>query len=187
MRWAVLVALAAPAWSGAFSVEQSSAYYADRQFHCELIVTLEAPLEQVRDVLGDYERYPTLDRRILQARVIERPRPDEVLLETGLRACFGPFCRNVRRLERVRETPQELAAEAIPARSDVKFGETVTRLEALSADATRLTYRTRVTPGFWIPPIVGRRWLLHTMQDAAEDLFRSVESEALTRREADSG
>lgn len=162
----------------AFEIERSEARYANKQYHYELIVTLDAPVERVETLLRDYERYPKLDERILQARVLERPAQNVVLLETMLRACFGPFCRNVKRLERVEESPHALAAITDASRSDVKFGETHTQLSATADGRTRVSYRTSITPGFWIPSIVGRRWMLRTLEDATSDLFMNVEMRA---------
>ena len=116
---AVLAALAL--WSaaaGAFEIEKSETRYADRRFQCELSVKLDAPPEQVQAVLRDYERYPSLDTRILRARVLERPEANVVVLETTVRVCFVWFCRNVTRVERVQESEHALAATTDPSRSD---------------------------------------------------------------------
>jgi len=180
---AAFVALLSATTARAFEVEYSKVYYADRRYHCDLVVVLAAPLDRVQAVLRDYERYPQLDSRILRARVLERPAPDVVILGTTLRACFGPFCRNVDRVERVAELTHALVAITDPARSDVSFGETHTRL-APTADvdadrgATRVSYSTSIAPGFWLPAFVGRRWMLRTLQGTTLQLFMNVEKEA---------
>jgi Polyketide cyclase / dehydrase and lipid transport len=177
---AAALALALPfVGAHAFTVEHSATRYADRQYQCELTLMLAAPIERVEAVLRDYESYPTLDARILDARVVERPRDNVALIATTVRACFGPFCRNVKRLERVEEAPNALDAITDSARSDVKFGETRTRLEATSTGGTRVTYTTRITPGFWIPPLVGRRWMLNTLEQTTREVFRNVEKRAM--------
>jgi Polyketide cyclase / dehydrase and lipid transport len=162
----------------AFGIHRSDASYANKQYRYELDVTLDAPIEQVEAVLRDYEHYPQLDTRILQARVLERPTANVVVLETMLRACFGPFCRNVRRVERVEEMQHALTAITDAARSDVKFGETYTQLSAAAEGGTRVRYRTSITPGFWVPIFGGRRWMLSTLEDATSDLFMNVEMKA---------
>lgn len=172
----VLALGSAPARS--FDVQHSEALYANKQYHFELTVTLDAPIERVEAVLRDYARYPTLDPRILVARVVEHPASNVVMLETMLRACFGPFCRNVKRIERVEESLHSLTAITDPSRSDVKFGETSTHLSAAEGGRTRVSYHTSITPGFWIPSIVGRRWMLRNLQDASTHLFINVEMRA---------
>jgi hypothetical protein len=43
---------------------------------------------------------------------------------------------------------------------------------------TLVHYRTSITPAFWIPSVVGRRWMLRTLQDATGNLFMNVETKA---------
>jgi hypothetical protein len=166
------------ATAGAFQIEKSETRYVDRRYQCELSVKLDAPPDKVQAVLRDYERYPTLDTRILQARVLERPEPNVAVLETTVRVCFGWFCRNVTRVERVQESERSLAATADPSRSDVKFGETSTQLSPDENGGTLVHYRTSITPAFWIPSVVGRRWMLRTLEDASGDLYKNVEMRA---------
>lgn len=177
----LLALLPFPALGGvayAFETEHVESLYQDKQFRCEITAVLDAPAEAVETVLRDYEEYPALDERILQARVLDRPTPATVLLETQLRACFGPFCRTVRRVEEVTESPLELSATTDPERSDVRFGETHTLIERIDDSHTRIIYRTSIVPGFWVPALGGRRWMLSTMKDATVELFRNVEVRA---------
>lgn len=167
----------------AFETERVATAYEEKHFRCEIIATLDAPASAVEAVLRDYEAYPQLDPRILQARVLARPTPNTALLETRVRACFGPFCRTVRRVEEVTEAPAELSAITDPERSDVRFGETHTSIEAVDATRTRIVYRTSIVPDFWVPALGGRRWMLETMESASVTLFRNVEARARTAGE----
>jgi hypothetical protein len=174
---ASIALLAACASAHALTIERSQASYENKHFNFELTALVDAPVAQVQKVLRDYEGYRKLDSRILEARVVERPTDYSCVLETTLRVCMGPFCRNVKRVEYVQESPLELVATADPSRSDVKFGETHMML-SVADGRTRISYRTSIVPDFWIPAIVGRRWLLKTLEDATTDLFRSIEAEA---------
>jgi Polyketide cyclase / dehydrase and lipid transport len=178
----VATALAAASlWAGAaaaFEIEHSETRYVDKRYQCDLNVRLDAPLDKVEAVLRDYEKYPSLDTRILQARVLERPAPNVAMLETRLRLCLGWFCRNVNRVERVEESQHALAATADPSRSDVKYGETHLQLAPGEHGGTLVRYSTSITPGFWTPSVFGRRWMLRTLEDATTDLFMNVEMKA---------
>jgi hypothetical protein len=165
------------AW--AFEVQRSEALFIDEEYRFEMTALLDAPVEAVEPVLRDYEGYQALDARILEARVIERDHAQHIAwLETTLRACVGPICRNVKRTERVEESPGELIATTDAARSDMKFGETRMKLESTEDRRTRVIYRTRLKPAFWIPALVARRLMLKTLEDATIDLFRNVEKRA---------
>jgi hypothetical protein len=165
----------------AFNIEHRSAQFTDRHYRFELVVTLDAPVDRVEAVLRDYEHYPELDQRILDADVLERPRAGVAILQTVLHACFGPFCRNVHRIEQVTESHLGLVAISDPKRSDVKFGESYTALSPLEGGRSRVSYRTDIVPSFWIPSIVGRRFMLTTLEDATTTLFRNVERKAQVR------
>ncbi len=184
---ALAVFAAASPWAGAaraFEIEHSETRYVDRRYQCDLNVRIDAPLDQVEAILRDYEQYPSLDARILQARIIERPAPNVAMLETTLRVCLGWFCRNVKRVERVEESQHALAAKADPSRSDVRFGETHLQLAPGEHGSTLVRYSTSITPGFWIPTAVGRRWMLRTLEDATTDLFMNVEMKATGKEKA---
>lgn len=178
---AVLAPFAVGRAACAFETEHVESVYQEKQFRCELIAVLEAPAEAVQAVLRDYEAYPDLDGRILEARVLDRPTAATAFIETKLRACFGPFCRTVRRVEEVTESPLELSATTDPERSDVRFGETHTLIEPIDEAHTRIIYRTSIVPGFWVPAFGGRRWMLATMEEATVELFRNVEERAQAR------
>jgi hypothetical protein len=186
-RFAPAALAAAAIWAGAadaLEIEHSEVRYVDRRYQCDLNVRIDAPLDKVEAILRDYEKYPSLDARILQARIIERPEPNVAMLETTLRVCLGWFCRNVKRVERVEESQHALAAKADPSRSDVRFGETHLQLTPGEDGGTQVRYSTSITPGFWIPSVVGRRWMLRTLEDATTDLFMNVEMQATGKEKA---
>lgn len=162
----------------AFTIERSEARYADKHFHYEMVVTLDAPIDRVEQVLRDYSKYPSLDPRILNATILEQPGQGVVTLETTVKVCYGLICRNVRRVERVAESRYVLLAIADPQRSDVKFSETRSELSPALHGTTRVTYVTSVVPDFWVPAIGGRRMMLKTLETATRELFMNVEKKA---------
>jgi hypothetical protein len=166
----------------AFELKHAEATYVDEEYRFEMTAVLDAPVEYVERVLRDYESYTTLDSRILEAHVVERSQDEHVAtLRTKLRACFGPICRTVKRVERVEETPLSLLATTDPSRSDMKFGETRMQLANADEGRTRVTYETRLKPDFWIPALIARRIMLTTLEDATIELFQNVEKRAQQR------
>jgi hypothetical protein len=171
-----LVALASLA--NAFELQRAEAQFIEDEYRFEMTAVLDAPLDEVEHILRDYEHYPLLDSRILEARVLERSEPNVATLATTLRACFGPICRSVKRIERVEELPHALLAVTDVTRSDMKFGETRMELSSDEHNRTRVIYRTRLKPDFWIPALVARRMMLETLEDATIELFQNVEKRA---------
>ena len=172
-----MLACIAPA-AQAFTIEAAEARYVDQQYQFEMVAMIDAPIEQVEAVLRDYSHYSQLDTRILDARVLERPEEHVAILATTVRACFGPFCKNVKRVERVEEAPLALTATTDATRSDVKSGLTRTELTT-TPTGTRVTYRTTIVPDFWIPAFVGRRLMLRTLEEATINMFTNVEKIAV--------
>ncbi len=175
---ALLYAVFGIAPAASFEVQRAEARFVEGEYHFDMIALLDAPIEPVQRILRDYDNYPTLDSRILDARVLERPESDVAILATTLRACFGPVCRTVKRVERVEEAEHALFALTDPTRSQMKSGETQVQLEASGHEQTRVIYATRLRPDFWIPAFVARRMMLTTLEEATVDLFRSVELQA---------
>ena len=163
--------------SWAMDIQGTDAHYENGVYQLEMHVTIDARIDAVQAVLRNYRDYPQLDSRILEARELNRPAQAVVILYTRLRACFGPFCRNVDRVERVEERPNELLATVVPERSDIKSGSTHTQL-ASAGGRTIVTYNTQIVPDFWIPPVLGRRLMLRTLRDATTALFMQVEAHA---------
>jgi hypothetical protein len=165
--------------AAAFELESAEAAFIEEEYRFEMSAVLDAPVQSVEAVLRDYEAYKTLDARILEARIIERS-PDQraTILATTLRACIGPICRNVKRIERVEESPLGLVATTDSSRSDMKFGETRMQLANADSGRTRVTYQTRLKPDFWIPALIARRMMLTTLEDATIELFQNVEKRA---------
>lgn len=172
----LLLGIAAPA--AGFELQRVEPRFVDGEYRFEMIAVLDAPPDAVERILRDYANYPALDSRILDAKVLERPEDAVAILATTLRACFGPVCRTVKRVERVEESERALVAITDPARSQMKSGETRVQIASEADGRTRVIYRTRLRPGFWIPAFVARRLMLKTLQDATIELFRRVEEQA---------
>jgi hypothetical protein len=174
------VAVAFALWSQnvpALEIERAVSEYANHEYRVELDLVLHASPARVEAILRDYDNYPALDASILESKILSRPDAMTVLLYTKLRACSGVFCRTVKRVERVQESPLELLAVVVPAQSDVLSGRTHTVLQTLDG-RTRVRYQTSVAPKFWVPGFIGRPLMLRTLREASLDLFRHIETRA---------
>ena len=166
--------------SWALSLERLESRYDVGTFHVLLVALLDAPPASIGAVLKDYEDYPRLDPRIRTSERIGSGRGGEVLLRTLLHACEGIFCRDVTRVERVAEGPDSLAATIVPQGSEVRRGTTLTRWQAYGS-GTRVTYEAEFEPDFWVPAIIGRRFVAHGLRDSTLELFTNIEARARGR------
>jgi hypothetical protein len=141
---------------------------------------LDAPPDAVGQVLKRYDDYPSLDPRILEARVLSREREHSLRLYTRMRGCLGSLmCRNLQRVEQVEERPDEILATAVLDQSDVRFGVTRSQWQPQNG-GTALQYRLEIMPKFWVPRFFGRRLMLSTLREGTLSLFTNVEREART-------
>lgn len=169
----VLGAFSAPA--AALVVVHAASTVQDGRYRYVMEAELEAPLAAVRAVLGDYARYPQLDRRIRVARVLEREAPQQVLLYTELRGCVGFFfCRTLHRVERVNELELSIIANVLPTRSDFSYGRTVMRLIDLGG-RTRVSYETEFDAGGFLPRWLVGRSVLRALEEGGLSMFTSAE------------
>lgn len=173
----LLLALALPLPGGAMEVQRLVVTEHDGAYSVELEAVLDAPASGVIAVLTDYARYPSLDPRIAEARVIGES-DGLPLLFTRLRGCLGSWlCRDMDRYERITQGDGLLVAESVPGRGDLESGRAVTSFEP-RGHATYVRYRTDFRPSFWMPRFLVRGAMLRTLESATREMFTNVESRA---------
>jgi len=170
----LIITLGSMTTATAMQTQDIHTEYVKGEYRLTMNVTLAAPADRVQAVLRDYAHYHALDSRILDARVIQHPQPNQVQLFTRIRVCFSFLCRNVDRLELVEEQPWELLATVIPDKSDAERGSTRTELIP-DGKFTRIQYTTSIVPKFWVPALFGRNIMLHTLRDATLSMFEHIE------------
>ncbi len=149
-------------------------------FTARLDLFVNGSPEQVFAVITDYEHLHTLDRRIKESRVLDRPSANVVLVYTKTKACMLFFCRSLERVERVVEVPHtSVDASAIADRSDLLEGRSSWRLVSENG-GTRLSFETSFRPSFWVPGMAGRAALKRTLRSTARAIVREVEQRSVS-------
>jgi hypothetical protein len=168
-------------WSGAahaLEVRRLDVSFQGDRYVVVLNAQLDAPADAVGEVLKRYDEYPSLDPRIIEARVLSREREHSLRLYTRMRGCLGSLmCRRLQRVEQVEERPDEILATAVLDESDVRLGVTRSQWQPQNG-GTALHYRLEIMPKFWVPRLFGRRLMLSTLREGTLSLFTNVEREA---------
>ncbi|WP_058558279.1 SRPBCC family protein [Thiohalocapsa sp. ML1] len=173
--------LGAPA--GAESLLGLEVTHRDGRYRLSADMQIAAPPAAVRTRLTDYARLSALNPAIRSSRVEPARAPYAARVTTVVEACIQQlFCRELKRVEDVRELPERLVAVIVPAGSDFSAGRTEWRLRP-SAGGVRVEYRAELTPDFAVPPVLGTALVQQAMERELRLLLRALERLA----RADSG
>ncbi len=171
--WLLLLALPA----GGIEVETAVVTRDGAAYEVSIDARLSPPPERMLAVLIDYAKLPELHRRIRESRVLGEPQPGTVEVFTRFDGCFMLVCRSLERVELIHRTPAGLEAEDVQGRSAFREGRTQWLLVA-DGSGTRLAYRARLVPGFWVPPVLGPAFLARAVKEMTLETLAAAERRA---------
>jgi hypothetical protein len=164
----------------ALELHSADATYADGVFRVSFEGVLDAPVQSIEAVLFDYARYRQLDPRIKSAQSLGPQADGSQLVRTLIDACAGPFCRTVKRVERLQHEPGLLLATVVPESSDMRHGVASTRFQAMG-ERTLVIYHAEFEPDFWVPGPVGHYFAVRALRTSIVQMFANVEEAARAR------
>ena len=125
-------------------------------YQIQALVYLAAPPQAVFAVLTDYQHFTRISASIIESRRVQQLDADDALVYTDTRFCALFFCRHVKEMQKVSETPPaDIVSTVLPEQSDnVKSGSASLHMEA-EGQGTLLHWQIRLQPGFWVPPLLG--------------------------------
>lgn len=154
--FAFALCAALPALATAAEIERAEIRFRDGAYRYYFAATLNANIEAVRAVVGDYERLARLNDDIITSHLIERYDEHRLKRRLLVKHCLLVFCFNLDFVERVETLPNgDIETHIIPEESNFHRGASVWRITALDADHTRVTLEADQEPKFWIPPVIG--------------------------------
>lgn len=172
----VLVLLSGwPAASLAADIGQLSVVRDDQAYIAEADFVVNMPVDEVVVAFTDYDRLPDLNASIVESEP-EIQHDGAVRVRTRIRTCITFFCRSMTIIERVTQDSGHLIqAEIIPEGSDFSEGLTTW---AFTADEhqTRVKYRSRIKPNFWMPPRLGSRAIQTSLKKQIRTTTTNIEA-----------
>ena len=125
---------------------------------------LDAPPEEIFDVLLDYERFSRISSVYKEHGYLE-PAPDGTpIVFTRMEGCLLFYCLSMRRVERLEaERPGHIRTVTLPEESDFKYSVSEWTLEPRGS-GTRVIYELEMEPDFWVPPVIGPWYLKRTLR-----------------------
>lgn len=170
-----LLALAGPPLPAAEFIE-TEVTHADGRYRLRFEVRLDADPGQVRRRLTDYDHLDRLSDLIVASRRLPDGAGGAVRVHQRLRACVLFLCRSVQRVLEVETSDNgDILTRTDPSASDFEHGEETWQIRAEGRGA-RLHYRASLTPGFFIPPLIGP-WLLKSrLREELETITHRLET-----------
>ena len=145
-------------------------------------VYLAAPPQAVYAVLTDYEHFTRITASVVESRRVQQLDPVTALVYTDTRFCALFYCRHVKELQRIIQTPPgDIVSRVLPEQSDnVKSGSATLHLTA-EGEGTLLDWKIALEPGFWVPPLIGPLLLEHSLKAEGRRSAAGVEKLARER------
>lgn len=127
-------------------------------FLLQLEMRIEADVDDVYDVLVDFNNIHRLNDSIKQSKWLES-KGNENKVFTLVEGCIWFFCREVGQVQMTYELPNRyIVSETIPAESDMEYGRVLWHIHTQDGH-TFISYSADFIPKFWVPPILGP-WLM---------------------------
>ena len=150
-------------------------------YHLNLKMNLDATPENLHDVVTDYVHIYRLNPSIIESEVLDTPDNSIVQVRTLFNNCILMFCKEIHRVEEVRELETgDIYAVIIPELSNVKSGTTVWQFQPNGA-RTRINYSLTLEPGFSVPPFVGTYLVKQKLKEDVLESFNNLERLAQIR------
>ncbi len=177
---APLVAIAALACSMASSaavIESLTVAKDGSDYVAEARFVIDAPHDTVFGAFTAFDRLSDLNPAVIESRA-EMLANGSVRVTTRLKECLAFFCRSVAVVEDVNIDGLDVVqAIMVPELSDFARGHTTWRFADLGR-RTRVHYKSRVTPRFWLPAMIGSRVVRNALQRQIRTASEHLESGA---------
>ena len=123
---------------------------------------IDAPLATVLDAFTAFDRLAELNPAVVRSKSQMMPN-GQTRVSTQVRDCVALFCRTFALVEDVQfDSDNGVFAEIVPELSDFHRGQTRWQFYDLG-DTTRVQYLSKITPNFWLPPLLGKRAIHRTL------------------------
>ncbi len=156
-------------------------------YQLKLEIILDAPAKYIRQVVTDYAHIYRLNPSIVESEILNTPDDSVVRVKTLINDCFWIFCREILRVEDLRELDSgNVYAVVVPELSNIKSGVTIWQIEALGGRA-RVHYNMLIEPGFVLPPLIGSRIVKQKLREEVLVTLRNIERIARIRHDKGDG
>lgn len=154
-------------------------------YNMKMVMMVDAPAEYVRAVLTDYTRIYRLNPSIIASEMLPSPEAGVTRVKTVMTGCVAFFCRDVGRVEDVRELASgDLQAVIVPELSNLRSGAAEWNIRP-AGERTKVTYQAHMEPDFFIPPLIGSYFVKQNIRKELITSFARIECVAKIKAHLD--
>jgi hypothetical protein len=147
----------------------------DGIYHIRMVMVVHVPAKYVRGVLTDYAHIYRLNPSITESEILPSPEQGVVRVRTLMHGCVAFFCKDVGRVEDVRELKSgDLQAVIVPELSNLRSGAAEWKIQPMG-DYTQVTYQGHMEPDFFVPPVIGSYFVKRNMRREITVSFMRLE------------
>lgn len=148
-----------------------------KEYTVNLEARLEAEPDRVFAVLTDYENWDQLSELVTKSEVVGSLDEHRHLVRSVAKACVLMFCGRVVQVQDVVDRDgREIIARTLPERSNVRNGTVRWRVAPDAGSTTQISFYMRLTPDFWIPPLIGPWLVKRSLHRAAVNTVATIEN-----------
>jgi hypothetical protein len=161
----------------AATIERTDLIFKGRAYHYLFSARLAATPSAVRAVVSDIERLARLNDDIVTSQILVRESEHKLKRRLLIKHCILVFCFDIDFVEWLEVLPSgDIATHIVPGEGNLKRGEAIWRIEALSDTETRVTMEADQEPDFWIPPLVGPLLIKHSFIKEVSETLNKLET-----------
>jgi hypothetical protein len=176
-----LPALLLPAALAAAELREIAVDHDGEVYSVDSVVWFDAPPDVVYGVFADWDLSTQFSSAIVEAHDIEALENGGRGFYVKNRGCFLFFCRTVERQGAVTATPHTLLeATADPDMSDFSLSDERWTFRS-AGSGTLVNYSLRMTPSFWVPPLIGPYVIKRKLRDDGAEALDRIEAIAQAR------
>jgi hypothetical protein len=139
---------------------------AEGVYSINLVMQMEVPAQYVYRVLTDYVHIYRLEPAIIDSEILPSADNGVVRVRTRIADCIALFCIKIDRLEDVRELGYDtLQVTTIPTLGSFKSGHAVWKILGME-ERTQVIYQAQIVPDFYIPPLIGRYFVMQKLRQS---------------------
>ena len=144
-------------------------------YHLKLEMILDAPFKDVHYVITDYVHIYRINPSIIESAILYTPDPSVTRVRTMINDCVLFFCREILRVEDVREEETgDIYTVIVPQLSNVKSGTAHWQIQPLG-NKTRINYNMTLKLGLFIAPLIGNHFVKNKLQEETLISFKNIE------------